>query len=68
MPMIEVDSDVPYWLLDILFDPQTSGGLLIALAPEKAAALLQRLYNAGVGDAAIVGGITDHPTGKIVVR
>jgi selenide,water dikinase len=68
MPMIEASPDIPYWLLDILFDPQTSGGLLIALAPEKAAALLQRLYDAGVDDAAIVGEITDHPAGKIVVR
>lgn len=68
MHMIEADPNVPYWMLDILFDPQTSGGLLIALVPEKADALLQRLCDAGVDDAAIVGEIVDHPVGKIVVR
>ena len=35
--------------------PQTSGGLLIAIAEPKAQALLQDLHNRGVEDAAIVG-------------
>lgn len=36
-------------------DPQTSGGLLIAIAEPKSRALLQELHNRGVTDAAIVG-------------
>jgi selenide,water dikinase len=36
-------------------DPQTSGGLLIAIAEPKAQALLKDLHNRGVTDAAIVG-------------
>jgi selenide, water dikinase len=39
---------------DLLFDPQTSGGLLAAVAPDEADAALRELRDAGV-DAAIVG-------------
>jgi len=36
MPMVEVDPGCPQWLFDVLFDPQTSGGLLIALPEPQA--------------------------------
>jgi selenide,water dikinase len=49
--MVKADPKVPYWMMDILFDPQTSGGLLIAIAPAKAKTLLNRLHKAGVRDA-----------------
>lgn len=39
---------------DLLFDPQTSGGLLMAAPPENAAALLAALQTAG-DDARIIG-------------
>jgi selenide,water dikinase len=39
----------------LFFDPQTSGGLLIAIAESKAITLLQRLIDAGIPDAAICG-------------
>ena len=66
--MVKADHKVPYWMMDILFDPQTSGGLLIAIAPAKAKTLLNRLHKAGVRDAAVVGEITEKPRGKILVR
>jgi selenide,water dikinase len=50
-----VDRSVDAGLQEVAFDPQTSGGLLIAL-PEKAAGkLLRRLHASGVEAAAIVG-------------
>ena len=46
-------SDVPEDLRTILFDPQTAGGLLVAVAPSDAARLLQNLAAAGVPAANI---------------
>ena len=47
--------DVPAWRRDILCDPQTSGGLLIAVAPAKAGAVLDLARRRGFGAAAVVG-------------
>jgi selenide,water dikinase len=40
-----------------LFDPQTSGGLLLSVPASRAADLLERLHGSGVRAAAIVGEI-----------
>ena len=48
-----------------LFDPQTSGGLLMAVAAEKHGLLLDALAHAGVG-AWTVGEVVAGPTGAIV--
>ncbi len=53
--MVEMADDFDPLLRDILFDPQTSGGLLIGLAEKQAPALVARLHEAGVEAAAIVG-------------
>ena len=52
---------------EILFDPQTSGGLLLAAAPQKAEALAQELCAAGL-PAAIVGEIRDAQSTEITVK
>jgi selenide,water dikinase len=43
--------------LDLLFDPQTSGGLLLAAPPERVDALLAALCAAGDGSSAVIGRI-----------
>ena len=50
-----------------LFDPQTSGGLLMAVAPEKHGLLLDALEHAGAG-AWTVGEVVAGPTGAIVLE
>jgi selenide,water dikinase len=55
-------------MLDILFDPQTSGGLFVSVSADKASLLLARLKEASVTDAAIVGEVVSHPEQRIVVE
>lgn len=43
---VEIQGDVPPELLDVLYDPQTSGGLLAALPEEDAALFLERFPRA----------------------
>ena len=57
---------VPFPMEEILFDPQTSGGLLFAVAPDAADALEQELQAAGL-PAKIVGEIKEKPEKEIVV-
>jgi selenide,water dikinase len=52
---VRLPEDLPQWRTDILCDPQTSGGLLIAASPDAAEAVLARAREAGFGAASIVG-------------
>ncbi len=63
-----IDSEVPVHMQDILFDAQTSGGLLISLAPGKAELLLGRLQQAGVKDAVIIGEAVSKPKGMVTAK
>lgn len=47
--------DFSEWRLDLMCDPQTSGGLLIAVAPAAAKAVLQMANAAGFDRATVVG-------------
>jgi selenide, water dikinase len=51
----------------VLCDPQTSGGLLIAVPPEKADELVDSLKVAGTPVAAIIGEITEDLPGRIKI-
>ena len=50
--------NVPFAMEEVLFDPQTSGGLLVALPKEQAAALVEDLRRGGA-PTAVVGEVTD---------
>lgn len=50
--------NVHFAMEEVLFDPQTSGGLLVALPKEQAAALVEDLRRGGA-PAAVVGEVTD---------
>ena len=64
---IRFDSTVPQYLQDILFDPQTSGGLLISVPRGKADSLLTRLREKNVNEAVIIGEVVAEPKEKIIV-
>lgn len=53
---------------DLLYDPQTSGGLLIAVPGEKREQLLSALREKGVASPRVVGRVTGRGKGKILVR
>ena len=55
-------------IVDILFDPQTSGGLLIAVAKEQSAELAAKLVHKGLKDTSIVGEFVPEPKGKIIIE
>lgn len=51
---------------DLLHDPQTAGGLLAAVAPQDAEALVTRLRDSGAPETAIIGRIGDGPASLIL--
>lgn len=55
-------------MLDVVFDPQTSGGLLIALAGGAAGALVARLHDAGVSEAAVIGKVRGPGAGRVFLQ
>jgi selenide,water dikinase len=52
---------------ELLFDPQTSGGLLIAVPESQAGELVRKLKLAGVEDAVVVGEVVPGKKPAIVV-
>ena len=65
---IEIASHISPEMVDILFDPQTSGGLLISVSQEKADELFEQLKKGGVLEAAIIGEVVPEPKGKILLK
>jgi len=78
--MVELSPSLDRALSDILFDPQTSGGLLIAVSAADSGRLLSELHRRGVSDAALIGQVAaspaewaagqtfDQPADKIIIR
>jgi selenide,water dikinase len=64
--LVDVAPGVPAELVDLLHDPQTSGGLLLSVAPAGAGALDAELAARGVG-ARRIGRLTSGPAGAIAV-
>jgi selenide, water dikinase len=66
--MVKMATEVPEYVQDVLFDPQTSGGLFIAVSAAKADLLLSRLHEAGVVEARIVGEVVGQPKERIIIE
>ena len=67
LPMIEGAAEISDEQLLILFDAQTSGGLLMSVPEKQASELLERLHQEGVPRAAIIGEVVNEPKGKVVI-
>ena len=65
--MVDFAPSVDRLIQDILFDPQTSGGLLICVEKESADDLVKSLKKNGINDAAVIGEVLIEPVGKIMV-
>ena len=55
-------------MVDICFDAQTSGGLLICIGASQANQLLSELHNQGISAAAIIGKVRGRGTGKVYLE
>jgi cysteine desulfurase NifS/selenium donor protein len=66
-PSVTYDQTVSETTRLLLNDAQTSGGLLIAVAPDRAAALEEHLAAKGVLAAARIGAITEGPEARATV-
>ncbi len=62
---VEIPSEVPNLLVDVFYDPQTSGGLLISLPSGDAERLVAGLKEEGHISSSIVGEVVEEPSGKI---
>ncbi|MBV1897556.1 MAG: selenide, water dikinase SelD, partial [Rhodobacteraceae bacterium] len=55
---VTLPADLPDWHRNLLFDPQTSGGLLVSVAAEQANDVLAMFHEQGYASAAIIGQIS----------
>ena len=62
------DPALPAEMVDLCYDAQTSGGLLIAMPEAKVADFLQALHDADVPHAAVVGRVLEKGTGRVSLR
>ena len=67
-PMVDISPSVDRFIHDVLFDPQTSGGLLICVHRKGADGLASKLKEKGMDKVAIIGEVLPEPKGKILVN
>ncbi len=66
--MLKIESDVDGLLLEFAFDAQTSGGLLISVAAERADELIQRAQEGGAAASCIVGHVESKREEAVNIR
>lgn len=66
--MVAFSPDIDPVAIDILFDPQTSGGLLISVNSDQAEVLASELKEKATGDAAIIGEVVTSEDERIIVE
>ena len=64
---VSLPRDAPLWQRKLLTDPQTSGGLLVACAPDSARAVLDVFAQQGFKHARVIGTLDAGPAGISVI-
>ncbi len=64
---VDVDRDVLPLLVDLFYDPQTSGGLLISLPSSEAERLVETLRKEEGINSSIVGRVVEESRGRIQI-
>jgi selenide,water dikinase len=65
---VSFGDDVPDWKQWVLFDAQTSGGLVLSVPPGESESLVRELREQGVESAVAIGHVVEDAGGRIVVR
>ena len=55
-------------LTELLYDPQTSGGLLISVSEDRVESMLTQMRDEGCEDAVVVGHVSVHDRVSIVAK
>jgi len=65
---LRFDASFPEWKKQIIFDPQTSGGLLVALPAEQAVDLVEALNGVPTPAAAVIGEVSNvAEEGRLII-
>ena len=64
---VDVEGEFAQSDIDMIYDAQTSGGLLLAVSPEKSSEVLNHIRKKGFDRAEIIGAFTEG-AGRIVLR
>jgi len=65
---VEIDGEVSRELVMVLYDPQTSGGLLVSIPEEMAEDYMESILKRGVDEARIVGRVVEESEKRIIVK
>lgn len=57
---LQIESALPPWHQEIVFDPQTNGGLLAALPKNQSGELILALHRAGISQAGVIGKVIER--------
>jgi selenide,water dikinase len=65
---IIASADMAQEMVEICYDAQTSGGLLISIAAKDSDKFLQALHNAGIFAAAVIGKVSGKGSGLVYIN
>jgi len=65
---VKVEKGVNKEMEEVLYDPQTSGGLLISISEKKSDKLVSLLKKRGVVHASVIGRIVSKSSGRISIK